>query len=117
MTENKPIIRSICIKGDILSKKIEVVSKLIYGDLPPNELNTLAAIITYQSNNSLFITPIISEQIRIKFGISKTGLSTSLHRLCEKKLIRKDGKTITLNPAFSGLNDMDKLLISFHEGV
>ena len=113
MTENKPIIRSLPIKGNSILKKVEVVSKLIYGSLPYTELSALSAVVTYATNNSLFISPVISQQICLKFGLSKTGLSTSLLRLTEKGLIQKNSKTIIIHPAFLQIDTMDKLLISF----
>ncbi|MFA7287607.1 MAG: hypothetical protein WC055_01890 [Melioribacteraceae bacterium] len=115
MSENKPVIRGITINGPLLLKKIEVLSKLYCGDLAVSELNTLAAIITYSNNNSLFISPIISRQLQKSFNITPSAFSTSLFRLSQKGLIKKDSKTVTLNPIFTGVMEMDRLLVSFVE--
>ncbi len=111
--ENEPIIRGIPIKGPLLYNKVKVLSNLICGSLAESELNTLLAIVTYATNNSIFITPIISKQIQDNFNISSSSFSTALYRLGEKGLIKKDSKTVTLNPIFTGVMEMDKLLISF----
>lgn len=113
--ENKPVIRGISIKGPLLYNKVKVLSKLICGDLAESELNALIAIVTYSTNNSIFITPIISKQIQDNFKLSSSSFSTALYRLGEKGLIKKDSKTVTLNPIFTGVSEMDKLIISFIE--
>lgn len=113
--DSKPIIRGINIPGQILHNKVKVLSNVICGGIADSEIIVLEAIIKYSTNNSLFITPIISKQIQTEFIISSSGFSTALFRLAEKGLIKKDSKTITLNPIFTGILTTDKYLISFKE--
>jgi len=113
--ESKPIIRSIKIPGDTLTNKVRVLSFIIGGELAAQELNTLIAIIKYSTNNSLFITTVISKQLQDEFGVNSSGFSTSLFRLAKKGLIKKDSKTVILNPIFTGCMDDCKFLLTFLE--
>lgn len=110
---DKPIIRRIPMHGDPLLNKVKLLSYIIADDLAGSELNVLIAVIKYCTNNSLFITPIISKQLQDEFGINTSLFSTSLFRLAKKGLIKKDSKTVYLNPIFTGCMEMDKLLVSF----
>lgn len=109
----KPITRALTIKGDKIHKKVETLCKLVYGDISDSELLVLVGIVTYAVNNSLFITMDISNQIRLSSGLKESAFSTGLFRLAKRGVIRKEGKTVTLNLLFSGVMDMDRLLINF----
>lgn len=111
--ERKPLVKGLKINVATLDKKVEVLAKLISGDLAGTELNTLVSVIQYSTNNSLFITPDISKHIKKEYGIGQSAFSTSLFRLKKKGIIKMDGKTITIHPIFTSVISLDKLVISF----
>ncbi len=108
----KPVIKGIEIDRSI-QKKINVIVNLICDGLSDSELNTLESIIKHSSNNTLFITPIVSKYIQDEFGITSSSFSTSLHRLEKKGIIKRSGKTVMIHPYFKDIASLDKLVISF----
>ena len=106
------MIRGIKVGGE-LKDKIGIICKVMFTDLPESEMNLLIALIKYSTNNSLFITTAINKQIQIEFGLNDSLVSTALYRLSKKGVIVKSGKTISVHPAFSGVLELEKLVISF----
>ena len=93
--------------------KVQILCKVMFTDLPDSELNLLLALIKYSTNNSLFITLAVNKQIQAEFGLNDSLVSTALYRLSKKGIIAKSGKTISVHPAFSGIGELSKLVISF----
>lgn len=106
--------KSFKITDNSLKKKVDVVCKICFKQvLSETELDVLAAVILYSTNNSITITSDIGKQIKSEINITDTNFSTSLFRLEKKGVFSKDSKTITLHPAFTGMHDCDKIYISF----
>ena len=108
----KTIARGITLDSE-LKTKVGVMCVIKFGELAEGEMNVLLALVKYSSNNSLFMTALISRQIRGENGMSDSGLSTAVFRLCKRGVIMRNGKTITLHPVFTNISELDKLVISF----
>lgn len=108
----KTIARGITLDSE-LKTKVGVMCGIKFGELAEGEMNVLLALVKYSSNNSLFMTALIARQIREENGMSDSGLSTAVFRLCKRGVIMRNGKTITLHPVFTNISELDKLVISF----
>jgi len=106
------VIKGLTLGGET-KIKVQTVCKVMFTDLPDSELNVLLALIKYSTNNSLFITLAVNKQIQAEFGLNDSLVSTALYRLSKKGIIAKSGKTISVHPAFSGIGELSKLVISF----
>ena len=106
------MIKGLTLGGDI-KIKVGIMCKVMFTELPGSELNVLLALIKYSTNNSLFITTAVNKQIQADFGLNDSIVSTALYRLSKKGIIAKSGKTISVHPAFSGIGELSKLVISF----
>jgi hypothetical protein len=96
-----------------LSMKIKVICCVLGHKLSEAELLTLEGLIERSENNSLFLSIPAAMDLRGKKGLSDSALSTALHRLQIKKLIARNGKTISLLPAFNGIQELENLVIDF----
>lgn len=112
-SEPKQTTRAIKLSNGGINKKVEILARILYGTLPESELLTLLAVVECGVNNDLFITTDVSKHIKIKYGISHSSFTTGLFRLKEKGLIKKDGKTVTVHPIFTGVVDMNKFVVNF----
>ena len=106
------MIKAITIKGGV-DKKIDIVSKICFGQLPSTELRLLRLLIDFSTNNSITITPIVSKQIISAAELTQSSFGTSLHRLEKKGIINSSGKTKNLHPVFNNILTWDKILINF----
>lgn len=96
------------------NKKAEMLVKICFNvSLSRVELEVLAVIVDFSTNNSLAITLDIAKQIKNLLGISDSSFSTALFRLQEKGVIGKTGKTVTLHPSFNNIHTTEGILISF----
>lgn len=112
MEATKPVIRGIKL-GGTLRDKVSVICQLKFPPIPDNEFKTLLAVISFSTNNTLAITPDVSKQIKFEFTLTDTVFTTSLFRLEKKGFINRQGKTVIINPAFTEIDKLDKLVISF----
>lgn len=95
-------------------KKAEMISKLLFTEsLSETELDVLAVILDYSSNNSVTLSLDVSKQVKQQAGVSDSSFSTSLYRLEQKGIIIRQGKTIQFHPAFSNIHSVDSFIISF----
>jgi len=113
MEDTKKIIARGLPLPNTLESKVGVMCGIKFGELAEGEMNVLLALVKYSSNNSLFMTALISKQIREENGMSDSGLSTAVFRLVKRGVIMRNGKTITLHPVFTNISELDKLVISF----
>jgi len=106
------MIKGLTINNSDLKKKVHALCVLLFNISATEEL-ILCWLIEQSINNSLALSVDISRQLQQDLNISKASLATSLYRLGNKKVIAKSGKTITLNPIFNNIQELDKLVISF----
>lgn len=99
-------------------KKAEVISKLVFKEsLSETELDVLAVILDYSTNNAVTLSLDISKQVKQQADVTDSSFSTSLYRLEQKGIIIRQGKTIQFHPAFSNIHAVDSLIISFQQGA
>jgi hypothetical protein len=106
------MIIGLTIKDSGLKHKVAAVCVLKF-KLSATEMDLLSWLIQSSINNSVCVSVDISGQIQHDLNISASLLSTGLHRLQKKGVIKKSGKTITLNPIFNNIQEMNKLVVSF----
>ncbi len=94
-----------------LSDKVNILSSLQKISLSDNESAVLAEIIELSSGNIVALSVHITKQIRNKLSISASLFNTSLHRLEQKGTMKKEGKTIILNPLYNQLTVVTEILI------
>ena len=99
--------------GPELSVRIRVICCVLGHTLSEAELLTLEGLIERSDNNSLFLSIPVAMDLRGKKRLSDSALSTALHRLQIKELIKRNGKTISLLPAFNGIQELENLVIDF----
>jgi DNA-binding MarR family transcriptional regulator len=91
--------------------KVNILSSLQKIGLSDTESAVLAEIIEHSQNNNITLSVSITKQIRDTLNISATSFNTSLHRLEQKGTIKKEGRTIILNPLYNKLQEITELLI------
>lgn len=106
------MIKGLSIQNAGLKDKVHALCVLKFNISATEEL-ILYWLIQQSINNSLSLNVDISRQLQIYLNISSSALATSLYRLGKKGIIAKSGKTITLNPIFNNIQELDKLVISF----
>lgn len=106
-------MKAFTIKGDPQKEKVRLFCWLRFGGLPNSELNILLELIYMSVNNQLVMEIKTGRSIRTKLNMSQSLLSTNLYRLEQKGIINKNGRTITILPLFSGLDD-EPILIKFN---
>lgn len=94
-------------------RKVFVICNLFDKQLSDNEINILSELIEMSQGNSITLNVQITKQIRETLTISESSLNTSIHRLEQKKVITKSGKTIVLSPIFNDLLSLEGLVIEF----
>ena len=109
------MIKGIKISGNTADKKIDVIAKICFGQLPSTELRLLRVIIDYATNNSITITPELSKQILVAANLTQSSFGTALHRLEKKRVLNSMGKTKLLHPVFKDILTWEKILINFEE--
>ena len=92
--------------------KVGIISALQQINLSDNESAVMAQLIEYSNNNSITLSVYLSKEIRDKLSITATSFNTSIHRLEQKGTIKKEGRTIILNPLYNRLIDVTEILIS-----
>lgn len=93
--------------------KIKVLCSLMSKHLSDTELSILSELIDMSQNNNITLTVSLTKQIRDELKITTSSFNTSLHRLEQKKVLNKTGKTIMLSPVFNNLSELDGLIIEF----
>lgn len=106
----KELIRSISLNRELA---VETICYLKFGRVPESEIAILKKLLYLSVNNQLVLGIEESKSLREELGISQSLLSTCLHRMVGRNIIKKSGKTITLSPVFADVNTIDKLLIKF----
>lgn len=106
------MIKGLTIKDSGLTHKVAAICGLKF-NISATEQLVLCSLIYLSINNTVCLSVEISRQIQESTPISPSSLSTCIFRLQEKDVIRKSGKTITLNLIFHNIQEMDKLLITF----
>ena len=96
-----------------LADKLTIITNIQGVSLSKSELSILAEIVYYSNNGSVTLDMTLTKQIRDKLNISPSLFSTAIHRLMEKKVIRKAGKTIVISPVYTSLESITELLIKF----
>lgn len=81
--------------------------------LADRELLMINAMYEMADNMQVTLTDFVRDQLRSRFGITDSNLSTILHRLTEKGLIARQNKTIILNPMFKDLDQLTGVLVKF----
>lgn len=98
-----------------IDKRVEIVSRVIYGSLPPAELSVLQQLVKCAENNSLHLSPEATLELRNRTSLSTSGFSTAIARLEKKNILSRQGRSIILNPYFKGIDTLDMLNIVFSE--
>ena len=94
-------------------RKVFIICSLFDKQLSNNEINILSELVEMSQGNSITLNVQITKQIRETLDISESSLNTSIHRLEQKKVITKSGKTIVLSPIFNDLLSLEGLVIEF----
>lgn len=93
--------------------KVYVLCAMLKKKLSDTEINVLSELVEMSQGNSITLNVQITKQIRETLNISESSLNTSIHRLEQKKVINKEGKTIVLSPIFNDLLSLEGLVIEF----
>ena len=93
--------------------KVQVLCSLLNKNLSDNEINILSELIEMSQGNNITLQVGITKQIRDELKISASSFNTGIHRLEQKKVITKTGKTIIINPVFNNITDLTGLVIEF----
>lgn len=109
------MIRKLTIQQPTTKQKLLVLNALQSRYLSDIELAVLAEIVDFSSSGTITLTVAITKQIRGVLGIGTSAFNTAVFRLSEKNAIKKEGKTIVLNPLFNNINDLSGVLISFNQ--
>lgn len=96
-----------------LEKRIKILTKVFFGEIPEGEMMCLEILIKYSNNNTLSLSGEVGKHIRTESGISESLFSTALHRLEKRLIIRRAGKTIFLNPVYNEITELGRLIIVF----
>lgn len=100
-------------KDSGIQTKILTLIQLSGGVVSSAEITSLVALCEYSTNNTIHLDAKNREGICRGYGITDSALSTAMHRLEKKKLIARNGKTISLHPMFSGIGELKALVIKF----
>jgi hypothetical protein len=100
-------------RDNTLRSKVSVLLAIQGIRLSEGEENSLLAVITYSDGAALHISAHTGGAMKKEFNLNDSSFSVGLHRLEKKKLIARSGKTISLNPMFNNIGDLEKLVISF----
>jgi predicted transcriptional regulator len=93
--------------------KLRVINSLRLVNLSDTESAVLAELIDNSSNNITTLTIELNKQIRAKLNMNPSLFNTCIHRLQEKGTLKKEGKTLILNPLYNNLSDITQIVISF----
>lgn len=107
------MIKPIKLKGSSLQVKCKCILELCFSGCSDSELEILALLIQYSTNNSITLTVDLARQIRQSAGVGESSFSTHLFRLDKKGIMVRQGKTITFHPIFNKIQETEKLLITF----
>lgn len=100
-------------KKNTIENKISLMCYVLNQSLAETEVRALAGIIRFATAGSVTLTIELTKQIRDEYSLSKSALSTSIHRVEKKGLIVRHGKVVTINPLLSVLNDINKIVVCF----
>lgn len=93
-------------------KQVSVLSFIRFGRLSDSEIGLISSLLGFREGLSVTMDSGVSKEIESKAGLTPAAISTYLHRLGRKGVIKKSGKTITFHPIYSALN-YKSLLLSF----
>jgi len=96
-----------------ISEKLSILVLMQGIKLSKNELSIFSEVVYYSANGSLAMDVQLAREIRAKLNISASLFDTAIHRLSEKKVIRKNGKSIIISPIYSKAESITELLIKF----
>lgn len=80
-----------------------IIAKIKFKLTSDTEIAVLQSLVKYSSNMSITMTKEANSHIANETGISLNLLSTTMHRLEKKEVIRRTGRTIMLHLAFKDL--------------
>jgi len=95
----------------LLKDKVYIISALRKIQLSDSESAVVSSLITYSNNNSLTLDVNLARQIREELEIGQSLFNTCMRRLEIKKCIRKEGKSIWLDPMFNNLKEVSEIVI------
>lgn len=94
-----------------LTDKTYLICSLRKIQLSDSESATMAKLITYSSNNAVTLDVNLARQIREELNFGQSLFNTCINRLEKKKCIRKEGKSIWLDPMFNNLQEVSEIVI------
>lgn len=106
-------MRKKIIKPNTTREKVKILCAMTNKSLSENELYILSELIEMSQGNNITLSVQITKQIRDELNISSSLFNTGIHRLEQKKVLNKSGKTIMLSPMFNNLSELEGLLIEF----
>lgn len=107
------MIKGIKLPGRPLHIKCKLILDSCFGGQSESAVTIMESLILFSSANSITLTPDISKQISESAGVSVGSLPTHIFRLEKCGAFSKRGKTLLFHPVFNGINEAEKILISF----
>jgi len=105
-------MKQITIKGQKLSKKIEVIGSIFFGQLSEIEMRVLIELISL-NEPQINLTPMVSKSIKECLGLNDSTFNVTLSRLHKKNAINKSKSVILLSPVLNGLSGTNEWVIKF----
>lgn len=100
-------------KPNTTREKVNVLCLLTNKQLSDTETNILSELIEMSQGNNITLSVQITKQIRDELNISSSLFNTGIHRLEQKKVLNKSGKTIMLSPMFNNISELSEFIVGF----
>lgn len=95
-----------------VNKRIAILSFIKFGKLSDSEISLISSLLAISEGLSLTMESTSIKDIEAYTGLNTAAISTYLHRLGKKGVIKKSGKNIQFHPIFKAIHS-ESLLISF----
>lgn len=93
-------------------KQISILSFIRFGRLSDSEIGLISSLLAIRDGLSVTLDSSTTNEIESNTGLNSAAISTYLHRLGKKGVIKKSGRVINFHPIYSVI-DSKALLISF----
>lgn len=95
-----------------LQSQARIISFIKFGRIGEQEMALIAALVPFREGLAVTLGKSVLDEIEKVTGFNSATISTYLHRVSKRGIIKKSGKTIYLHPIY-GLLDYKDVLISF----